>query len=118
MTTMVQYCECALGEYKTSNSTRYASKVCSQKLQYNTLAVVDQETQHLYENLIGTSSTGTVTVEKAQPESGVSPLSIIGGTFAIVLVIASFVGGLLGWLLVMKKRVLRCSVCSATVRAS
>lgn len=32
--------------------------------------------------------------------------------------IASFVGGLLGWLLVMKKRVLQCSVCGAVVNAS
>ena len=32
--------------------------------------------------------------------------------------VASFIGGLLGWLLVMKKRVLQCSVCNATISAS
>jgi hypothetical protein len=32
--------------------------------------------------------------------------------------IASLVGGLLGWLLVMKKRVLQCSTCRAVVNAS
>lgn len=30
----------------------------------------------------------------------------------------SFVGGLVGWLLVMKKRVLKCSLCGATVAVS
>ncbi len=43
---------------------------------------------------------------------------LFGGGFAIVLGIASFVGGLLGWLLVMRKRVLQCSVCRAIVNAS
>ena len=42
----------------------------------------------------------------------------IGSGFAIVLGVGSLIGGLLGWLLIMKKRVLRCSVCRATVNAS
>jgi len=42
----------------------------------------------------------------------------IGSGFAIALGIASFVGGLLGWLLVMRKRVLQCNVCGAVVNAS
>ena len=36
----------------------------------------------------------------------------------IAIGIACFVGGLLGWLLVMKKRVLQCPVCGAVVNAS
>jgi hypothetical protein len=43
---------------------------------------------------------------------------LFGGGFAVALGIASFVGGLLGWLLVMKKRVLQCSMCRAVVNAS
>ena len=42
----------------------------------------------------------------------------IGVGFAIFCGVASFVGGLIGWLLVMKKRVLQCSVCGAIVNAS
>jgi hypothetical protein len=42
---------------------------------------------------------------------------MIGGAPIIFGVIA-FVGGLLGWLLVMKKRVLECNACRATVNAS
>jgi hypothetical protein len=40
------------------------------------------------------------------------------GVWITLLGIASFVGGLLGWLLVMKKRVLQCSVCGAVINAS
>lgn len=44
--------------------------------------------------------------------------AIVTGGFAVIIGISSFVGGLLGWLLVMKKRVLQCSVCGAVVNAS
>lgn len=37
---------------------------------------------------------------------------------AMALAVCSFVAGLLGWLLIMKKRVLQCSICGATVSAS
>lgn len=40
------------------------------------------------------------------------------GGLAIFFIVMSFIGGLLGWLLVMKKKVLQCSVCSAVVNAS
>ncbi len=43
---------------------------------------------------------------------------VVGGSFSVLLGIASMVGGLLGWLLVMKKRVLQCNLCSAVVNAS
>jgi hypothetical protein len=39
-------------------------------------------------------------------------------TIAVAIGISSFIGGLLGWLLVMKKRVLQCSICGSTVSAS
>jgi hypothetical protein len=43
---------------------------------------------------------------------------LIGGGLAITIGITSFVGGLLGWLLVMRKRVLQCCLCGAVVNAS
>jgi len=47
---------------------------------------------------------------------------LIGGTlgsvFGTIMVVLSFVGGLFGWLLVMKKKILQCSMCSATIAAS
>ena len=44
--------------------------------------------------------------------------AVIGGGLSIFLIIACFVGGLLGWLLIMRKRVLQCNKCSAVVAAS
>ena len=45
-------------------------------------------------------------------------LHVITGAFAIALGMVSLFGGLLGWLLVMKKRVLLCPACGATVSPS
>jgi hypothetical protein len=41
-----------------------------------------------------------------------------GGGFSVMIMIGSFVGGLLGWLLVMRKTVLQCFRCGAVVAAS
>jgi hypothetical protein len=41
-----------------------------------------------------------------------------GGGFSVVIMIGSFVGGLLGWLLIMRKTVLQCFRCGAVVAAS
>lgn len=43
--------------------------------------------------------------------------TVIGGGISIFFGIVSFVGGLLGWLLVMKKKVLQCTKCGVTVAA-
>lgn len=51
----------------------------------------------------------------SQPSSEGSSLAT---GMAFFLAVAGFVGGLLGWLLIMKKKVLRCMQCSATVQAS
>lgn len=44
--------------------------------------------------------------------------TLLAGGFSIFMIISSFVGGLIGWLLVMKKKVLKCSTCGAVVSAS
>jgi hypothetical protein len=109
-----QYCECTLIEYKATNSVPHAREVCSRRLQGNMLADVDEETHHLYTSLVGFDSPRN----NVAADTSIFGLGILGSTFAIALGIASFVGGLLGWLLVMKKRVLQCSTCGATVSAS
>lgn len=38
--------------------------------------------------------------------------------FAVFCGVSSFVGGLFGWLLIMKKRVLQCGTCGAVINAS
>jgi hypothetical protein len=44
--------------------------------------------------------------------------TVIGGGIGIFLAVIFFVGGLLGWLLVMNKKVIYCTNCSAVVPAS
>jgi hypothetical protein len=67
----------------------------------------------------------TVAAVAAGIDATVKSKDIIGGIFAAafagtgaVAFIACFVGGLLGFLLTMKKRVLECSACRAVVNAS
>jgi len=50
-------------------------------------------------------------------KAGAGLAFLFSGGFAVILGIASFVGGLLGWLLVMRKRVLQCDLCGAVVNA-
>ena len=42
----------------------------------------------------------------------------IAGGFSVFVIVSSFVGGLIGWLLIMKKKVLQCVSCNAIVAAS
>ena len=44
--------------------------------------------------------------------------AFLGTTFAAFIAVTSFVGGLIGWLLVMRKKVLRCDHCGAIVEAA
>lgn len=62
-------------------------------------------------------------VEKAESsitaqETSVGAATVLGGGLGIFLAVAFFICGLLGWLLVMKKKVLFCPNCSAVVPAS
>ena len=49
---------------------------------------------------------------------GPDAATVIAGGLSLVIIIASFVFGLLGWLLVMQKRVLQCTRCGSVVPAS
>lgn len=42
----------------------------------------------------------------------------LAGGLSLFVIITSFVGGLLGWILTMKKKVLKCKTCGAIVQAS
>ncbi|HLH07386.1 MAG TPA: hypothetical protein VKW78_09120 [Terriglobales bacterium] len=46
------------------------------------------------------------------------PTFLLSAPFVIGIGVSSFVGGLFGYLLTMKKRVLQCNECGATVSAS
>lgn len=56
--------------------------------------------------------------ELAASVAGSGCAAACGTGLAGIGVVLSFVGGLVGWILVMKKRVLQCNRCGATVAAS
>jgi hypothetical protein len=104
-----QYCECALSTFKATGSETTASQSCLQQAKDGTLEQPSQDVDALYSNNTSHQS----------PDRAVANVArVLGGGFAVVLGISSFVGGLLGWLLVMRKRVLQCNVCGAVVNAS
>src|SRR5215831_6396487 len=43
---------------------------------------------------------------------------VVAGGLCLFVIVMSFVGGLFGWLLIMRKRVLQCTRCGAVVPAS
>lgn len=105
------YCECILSGYHPTVAINMGSLIrfCSQQLDDGTLPPPSSETEALYfpttQQLKGDTLLWNI-------------LRIFGGAYAIIFGIASFVGGLLGWLLVMKKHVLQCNACGATINAS
>lgn len=101
-----EYCECALSTVKETGSEITAAQTCIQRAREGTLEPPSHDVEALY----STASTSNSSLDVGT--------RIFGSTFAIICGIASFVGGLLGWLLVMKKRVLQCNVCGAVVNAS
>jgi len=44
--------------------------------------------------------------------------TVIAGGFSLFTIVFSFIGGLVGWLLTMKKKVLQCTNCGAVIGAS
>lgn len=114
---LAQQCECQLSELKQAQQNNPnetfgqavgdALTSCKARSDRDQLLWVSKPLLAFY--------TGSVAQED---DTATKWLRMFGGGFAIGLGISSFVGGLLGWLLVMKKRVLQCSVCGAVVNAS
>jgi hypothetical protein len=107
--TTEQYCECALSEYRLTGSASSAGQSCFDRLNAGVLDTPSPETDVLYSNQSARHALGGAETSLAR---------IFGSAFAITLGITCFVGGLLGWLLVMKKRILHCDTCGAAVSAS
>jgi hypothetical protein len=63
-------------------------------------------------------ATDDATLKLTAGRVGAGLAGVFAGGASICLGVSCFVGGLLGWLLVMRKRVLQCQNCSAVVAAS
>lgn len=108
------YCECALSTYKETGSETIAAQTCNQQAQDGRLNTPSQDVDALYSSDVqqqGPAAAGNTLLPTAV-------LSFFGSVGAVAMGIAFFVGGLLGWLLVMRKRVLQCDYCGAVVNAS
>ncbi len=110
--TMVEgVCECALGTYKETGSEKMSIETCAQRALDGALGQVGPGVNALY--------SGSVPhVNDKGPGRFLLLLDGFTSWSFIALGIVFFVGGLLGWLLVMKKRVLQCDICGAVVNAS
>ncbi len=105
-----QYCECTLSKFKETGSMTIASNTCADQLTEGTLEPLSPNVDAFYSN-------DTPRRASVAPTANLG-VRVFGSGFIIAIGIASFVGGLLGWLLVMRKRVLQCDVCGAVVNAS
>lgn len=62
---------------------------------------------------------GSRVSESATPDKGLTVLAAtLGSGFFLFFLVLSFVGGVFGWLLIMKKKILQCTHCGAVVAAS
>jgi hypothetical protein len=105
-----QFCECSMASFKETGSTTIAAQTCVEKMNYGTLEPLSPNVDAFY-------SSDTPRRASVAPIANLG-VRVFGSGFIIAVGIASFVGGLLGWLLVMRKRVLQCDVCGAVVNAS
>jgi hypothetical protein len=108
--TVEGFCECSLASFKETGSMTIASNTCADKL-------IDGTLEPLSPNVDAFYSSDTPRRASDAPTANLG-VRVFGSGFIIAIGIASFVGGLLGWLLVMRKRVLQCDVCGAVVNAS
>jgi hypothetical protein len=61
---------------------------------------------------------GVLALSFASGQNGANSLSVFTGVVGAGFILSCIIGGLFGWLLVMKKQVLQCNKCSSVVNAS
>ena len=76
----------------------------------------EQDREHLDDEQISALNDASLSLAATQIGSGIGAATVIG--MAGLIALLSFVGGLIGWILTMRKRVLQCSSCKAVVTAS
>jgi hypothetical protein len=122
LTAIEGYCECALSTYKVTNSIESSRQSCIAQSNEGRLAPVSPDVAALYsvEDSQPSPSTETTDLRTPDPLASYKPaiFRVLGGGVSVALGIGFLISGLLGWLLVMKKRVLKCNYCGAVVSAS
>ena len=132
LASLEEICECMLSTYKQTHNLEMIAKsggtittsgdYCSQQFNEGRLASVSPDVAALYsgENPQSTPDAAMTTRHTPDPLAAYKTMIFraLGGGFSLALGIGFFISGLLGWLLVMKKRVLKCDYCGAVVNAS
>lgn len=115
-----EYCECLLPTYQTYRgigtktpadqfSTESPTALfCSEQLKKGKLSPLSPKVAALYSSK----------QQQPGPDATSTIFRAVGGGFSLAMGVGFLVFGLLGWLLVMKKRVLKCSYCGAVISAS
>jgi len=103
-----EYCECALSSYKESGAVTETAELCTQRVNDGTVDTPSRDVDAFY----------SATASRTAASGAALPVAFFGNSFLVAFGIGFFVSGLLGWLLVMKKRVLQCNLCGAVVNAS
>lgn len=112
-----QVCECALSAFKETGSETVAVQTCTEQAEEGTLSAPERDVSEFYADDVSNQTPGS-TADKEPSAAFLGLFGFLGSISAIAMGITSFVGGLLGWLLVMRKRVLQCDLCGAVVNAS
>jgi hypothetical protein len=81
---------------------------------FQQLTLGEEATLTRQQNVILSRFNRQSVLEPLEPVLGTA----IAGGVSVVFGIISLVGGLLGWLLIMKKKILQCTNCGAVVAAS
>ena len=102
-------CECALAGIKRTGDVSSATSACSADAVLGSLEPPAENVDALYSGR---------TTRTVPPTHLPSLIRLLGSGAAVAMGVGCFVGGLLGWLLVMRKRVLQCGLCGAVVNAS
>ena len=79
-------------------------------------AITAEEKSGLTDSQRSAVSAAVLSLNAQKAGAGIATAAV--GGLSIGIIVMSFVGGLLGWLLVMKKKVLQCPLCAAVVAAS
>jgi hypothetical protein len=104
-----EVCECALERLKQTGDISSTTSACTADAIAGSLEPPAENVAALYSGRI----TRTVAAHRLP-----AIVRLLGGGAAFTAGVMCFVGGLLGWLLVMRKRVLQCGLCGAVVNAS
>jgi len=113
----------ASGEVATAGSTQVTADLRSKNIPEPIITAIVEgkpvasiDTTGLTDQQKTVVESAVMTKQAATIGAGVG--TAVAGGLSFGVIVMSFIGGLLGWLLVMKKKILKCNACGSIVAAS